>query len=201
MRKQAAGFSLIELMAVVVIVGVLAALTMPASLDVLRGNKLERAGEQLSQAIARARMRASADNDRVFLLFLPIRETEMGQDGYGSYLLARPLPDEEWKALEAVEELPEGCLLAEDADLTGLDELGELTIQSKWGKVPANTAVKYLIFRPDGSTTLPPSSEDDNNAWYLTLVEERFATSTELPPNYAIVQFDPISGATSIHRP
>jgi prepilin-type N-terminal cleavage/methylation domain-containing protein len=64
------GFSLIELLVVLVIVGMLAVFTLPAIKNVRQGNALVSAGRQLVDDLARARNRAIADQTTVYFVFI-----------------------------------------------------------------------------------------------------------------------------------
>ena len=60
-RKRSSGFTLVELMIVVAIIGILAAVAIPAFLDYMKRSKATEAGEQLN-AIGKVEKRAYGDN-------------------------------------------------------------------------------------------------------------------------------------------
>lgn len=65
------GFSLIELLVVLVIMGMLAVFTLPAMKNMRQSNALVSAGRQLVDDLARARNRAIADQTTVYVVFVP----------------------------------------------------------------------------------------------------------------------------------
>lgn len=68
-RRRA--FTLIELIVVLVIVGMLAAISLPALKGVRQNNVMVAAGRQLVDHLGFARARAIADNTTVYMVFLP----------------------------------------------------------------------------------------------------------------------------------
>lgn len=69
-ESKRAGFSLIELIMVLVIIGMLAVLTLPAIKNVRQSNALVSAGRQLVDDLGRARARAIADQTTVYVVFI-----------------------------------------------------------------------------------------------------------------------------------
>lgn len=69
LRRSA--FSLIELLVVLVIIGMLAVLTLPAMKNIRQSNALVSAGRQLVDDLARARARAITEQTTVYVVFIP----------------------------------------------------------------------------------------------------------------------------------
>jgi len=193
-------FSLIELLAVIAIIGVLAALALPSTVSMLQGSKIDRAANQLAQAFSNARLRAITDNERVMLAFFELEDAN-GNLEFNAHQLVKRLGDGVIAPIGAIERFPTSVVLSQDAELSSLDEISEFTTANDLGVVPEGSVGRFIVFRPDGSTSLPLRSNDPNYVWFLTLVDEKFADSSELPSNYAVVQFDPIVGSTKIYRP
>ncbi len=66
-----AAFTIIELMVVIAIIGVLAAITLPAIRGMTKSNSMIAANRQLLDDIAYARQRAIADHTTVYMIFVP----------------------------------------------------------------------------------------------------------------------------------
>jgi prepilin-type N-terminal cleavage/methylation domain-containing protein len=66
-----AAFTIIELMVVIAIIGVLAAITLPAIRGMTKSNAMIAANRQLLDDMAYARQRAIADHTTVYVVFVP----------------------------------------------------------------------------------------------------------------------------------
>lgn len=67
--RKKSGFTLIELMVVIVIIIIMAGIAIPTVLDFMRSRRLKGAGNQIQAACMRARSRAIAQRERQYLIF------------------------------------------------------------------------------------------------------------------------------------
>ncbi len=70
-RSGRAAFTLIELLIVLVIIGMLAAISLPALKNIRQSNALVSAGRQLVQDLSNARARAIGEQTTVYVVFIP----------------------------------------------------------------------------------------------------------------------------------
>ena len=204
MRARRA-FSLIELLVVIAIIGVMSALVVPAMSSVLRGNEMNRAEQMVQQQLASARQTAIARNRRVEVRFYKFdNPDEIGTTqtfcGLQSFLIddtgaATPIGRlTKLPATVLMNETPANSTLLQVPNKTwtaGTDP--QITLPG----VGTSYTAKAFQFRPDGSTSLSPASNS-----FLTLhAATAGATASSLPPNFATIQIDPVSGAVRTYRP
>ena len=198
-------FSLIELLVVIAIIGVMSALVVPAMSSVLRGNEMNRAEQMVQQQLASARQTAIARNRRVEVRFYKFdNPDEIGTTqtfcGLQSFLIddtgaATPIGRlTKLPATVLMNETPANSTLLQVPNKTwtaGTDP--QITLPG----VGTSYTAKAFQFRPDGSTSLSPASNS-----FLTLhAATAGATASSLPPNFATIQIDPVSGAVRTYRP
>ena len=80
-RDRQAGFSLLELMTVIIIVMIMLAMAIPLLLRAIEGYQMEGAARNVASLIARARYEAQRRNQRVCVAFIP-SPTQPGQTDY-----------------------------------------------------------------------------------------------------------------------
>ena len=171
-KKSSYGFSLIEMMIVVVVIAFLLAMTAPTMFSNMRASELSTQGDLLKNRLSLAQQTALSSNSDVEIRFFKYADTSN----------AEVLPRFRGFRFYQYNELGKLVPVSELFNLTGSvmisDEKTYSTIISEMPEkdLPPNDLVQfsigvkevdYVAFRylPDGSTTLPKTGE----TWFLTL--------------------------------
>jgi uncharacterized protein (TIGR02596 family) len=190
---KTSAFSLIELLLVIAILALLAAVTLPAVGSITQANAIGRAGQTLGDVMILARQEAVAKSRDVEVRIIDVPDPMW--PGYRAVQLW--ISDEAGTTntpLGKIQKLPEAVviasnvlspLLAADTSVSGTTNFGALG------------SCAYKGFRVRSSGSLPPAITTSNN--FLTI---QLARDTEIPPkNFYAVRVNPITGRVSIHRP
>jgi uncharacterized protein (TIGR02596 family) len=204
-------FSLIELLAVVAVIGIIAALVVPSFNSITRAQALTTGASALIDELASARQAALAQN-RVVEVRIYKRTEEPGiNDGSVPQFRAfgTVIYDEEvrnWHPLTAIRPLPPRIIVLGNKEFSTLMHPYSKLIPSRVlkeqdlpeGKVP----FQVIRFRPTGGTDLSPAGAPDDDKWFLTVASENDKPSDGKPGyNYVTVMLDPVSGRARIFRP
>lgn len=178
------GFSLIELLAVVAVLGILLVLVTPAFNSIATSSSITQATNLISGQIELARQLAAVRNRTIELRFL--KKTD---EPFSALQLWWPSLDQ---PAEKPVVLPQGILLNESLS-PWLATMGNGTVP-----VGAWKEATYRSFsiRPSGALVSPPAAADRKNL-YLTISAREEAT----PSNYATIQVNPDTSRPILYRP
>jgi uncharacterized protein (TIGR02596 family) len=211
-RPGPAAFSLIEMLVVMVIMGILLFLTVPASISLQQSSNLSLAGQAVTDEIAVAREIAAATNRVVEVRFLsPSKWAALASPNYTGFHaiqlwstneVAVPVP------VDRLLTLPDSVEISSNSTLSPL-----LSTPVAAAKVTTSTGT-YVSFyiRPAGNVvvggTAPGTTDNtEDNAgtrapsYYFTILPVRYDTSGNPPGNYITIQLNPDTGRTQGYRP
>ena len=219
-------FSLLELLAVIFIIGIIAVFVTPAVATILKGSQISQAEQIITDQFKLARQEALIRNHNVQLRLIRFGDPEMpgekAADPATGYV----------RAIQLMEVLDNGAVvpiypaallpqtvivdrgtlstLVNDSSLSTPVKAKQNTSTDGTGKIsggdPAlpkgidwNYDFVSFRFRPDGSTTLNSTS---GTIWCITLRNFNDNPSAgTLPANFVTLQLDPVSGTVRIFRP
>lgn len=216
-----AGFSLIELLAVIVIIGIMMAAAAPGMFAVIRATKLTSAGDTILSRVAQAQQLAQTMSSPVELRFYAYKPGD--QPGAEEAIRAIQLVDPESKsvvggvttvkskALSEMFVLPAGIVVATSSKLAPLTESKIGAAGDFFASAP-DAKYSALHFYPDGSfkklTALPKDTTGGTGAVspalidsFLTLVADGDMDGDSAPKNFFCIQLDPYTSKARLYRP
>lgn len=206
--RRGRAFTLIELLAVIAVIGLITATTVPMLFSTMKANRLSAAGEELVNRISLAQQMAVSRNHEIELRFYHYSDPEDGasKDHYRAMLIAQPAPDPnapgnvETIVLSDMSYMRNGIVIANDKDLSQILTEGsrEDTADADRRIRNATASYKTIRFFPDGSCDVTLVT----NKAYLTVVEERdFEREGGIPKNFFAVQVDHYTSRATTYRP
>ncbi|MEI6337620.1 MAG: Verru_Chthon cassette protein D [Verrucomicrobiota bacterium] len=205
-----AAFTLIELLVVMAIIGIMAALIVPAFTGILGGSRLSMATENVLGAFASARQLATAKNREIEVRLLVFKnpDSPSSSSQIRGIQLAQVEESGLLKNIEKPRIFPAGIICGNSAAMSSLAS----------GTIPPTTAtngdpsisgvgINYTYYRfrvrPDGSFNLSNLGLPNTvTNYYLTLYSENFQPSGNTPPaNFATIQIEPATGDATLYRP
>ncbi len=208
-------FSLLEMIVVVAIIGLLAALILPAFTNVFRAQSLTGAGASVVDELALARQTALAQNRVVEVRFYKRRENlKLPADAASNPERVRAfrsiIYDEQvrnYRPLTNLQAFPPNIVALEEREFsTLLYPFPDTAPPRAWSDetLPEDGPVKYqfIRFKPGGGTDLAPGGTSDQDQWFLTVKYANEPVVGNQPArNYLTATLDPISGRVRIYRP
>jgi len=214
--RSVGAFTLIEMLVVVAIIALIVAAMAPLVFGSLAASRLSAAGEIMAAQISFARQRAVSANEEIEVRFYSYDDPEaagnqaninaMGiyrttLEATGGVTNPDPVP------ISEVYYLPTGVVVSGAQVMSRLLAKAESEIDSKRHIQKAQATYKAFRFLPDGSTNILQilGAEEGETQFYaqsyLSLVEDRFADSPEVPKNFFAIQIDPSTGRVTSYRP
>lgn len=207
LRPQIApfGFSLVELLAVVGIIGVLMAFSVMAFNHVVSGSSLTMASKTVQETLLAARQLAITKNRPVETRIYSFKDpAHGGKEGFYAMQYFLQLKPKEmaagqtdtYKPWSKVDFLPSAVVLNADKKYSSLFGLA-LNAPLDNRTIPrVGTTYQYIsiVFNPDGSVNL-----DQTLKWFVTVNN---SNDLQTPPkNFVTLQLDPATGQVRTYRP
>lgn len=190
------GFSLVELLVVMAVLGVLVVIATPALHSISQGNSVTRAGQDLADSLILSHDEAITRNRKVTIRFIKKTDSNGGGLRYRA-IQAWVIKDDAGNLapLTRVISFPAAVVVAESPTLSPLiqappAQAGTMTISG----VPCD----YVAFTILANGSL--DSTISNQSSFLTLVQERDVSTTS-PVNFFSIFLSPITGEVSTFRP
>jgi len=189
--KNGSGFTLIEMLAVLALIGILAAVTIPAMTSVSVSMNVTRAGQLVNDQIALARQTAVARNRPTEVRFV----TDPVDPGFSSIQLWEyDASGDNPKAVRRLERLPDAVIIKNEMSPVLMEADAAQSGTANF-RALGNRPYKGIRFRANGrvDTSLPMAKT------YLTVVGRRDTAAK--PANYYTLQISPLTGRVSPLRP
>ena len=199
-NARAGAFSLLEMIVVVAIIILLFLLVAPVTSQALQASRLSTSAANLANELNGARMLAIRLNQPVEVHFLSYSDRQSPGSGVAyraCQMWVNGRPNAAVTRLETGVILstmksggePWSSILDAQANARGGDQALPAGFDIPSATTLTGARHAFFQFRPDGSTNLP-----GNQQWTVTVIPEKDASRTELPPNFSSIVIDPLNG-------
>ena len=192
------GFTLIEVLVVLMIIAVITAFTIPAMGPALKGSKLRQAADEVEALLAGSHQLSITENTPVEIRFFKYEDPESPGSAkmFRSYQSAQVITNpqdhkQDRYDLGEVKMLPAAFVIAEksysslvESEFLRRDEM----------EIPRSKSAEYVAFefRPNGSTNL---ATVDEKHWTLTIMRETDIESTlDVSTEFITLTLNPFNG-------
>jgi len=200
-HRQLAAFTLIEMIVVMTLIAMLVGIAAPFVASSMQASRLTAAGDAVLFRLSTAQQTAVSENRPVEFRIYFYKEGAT-QGGHACQLGYYDSVTGKSTAIEAPEYFGENSVvLLEDGNSPLFFKGAQTALTS--GNAEAspfkelNASYRRIVFYPNGSTNISLPLRDA----YITLVGSSSSASGQLPPNYYIVQIDPVTGRSKAYRP
>jgi len=214
--RRVGAFTLIEMLVVVAIIALIVAAMAPLVFGSLAASRLTAAGEIMAAQISFARQRAVSANEEIEVRFYSYDDPEAGGnqitinamgiykttlEATGGVANPEPIPVGE------IYYLPTGVVVGATQVMSRLLAKAQPELDSTKQILKAQATFRAFRFLPDGSTNILQilGAEEGETQFYaqsyLSLVEDRFNDSADVPKNFFAIQIDPSTGRVTSYRP
>jgi uncharacterized protein (TIGR02596 family) len=193
----ASGFTLIELMVVIAIMGVIFTLVVPVVSSILDSNSLTVAAQMAADQISLGRQIASARNRTVEVRIIMLPHPTGGGSDYSAIQLWVNNAANTMQPATRLARFPQAIAFSQNANFSKLLSSGSTGTITSAGSNEAYTSFQISpagVVSANGATLAMSDT-------YLAIVSSRFASNPSLPPNYALVQINPNTGTPKVYRP
>ena len=204
-RSMTSAFSVLELLIVMAIIVILMAVIAPRAGDIMKGNTITGAGDQVVALLNNARNAAVSQNQPVEVRIYKFRDPTLVGSAT-NYQALQPFVESStssvtWTPLQKMLPLPQGAYIDSGGTLSPLiasNALGVVSTPSfSIPRVATNYSYVCFHFRADGTTDLNP-----NQKWFMTIKSSLLPdNAVSLPPNYTMIQILPFGGDVKVYRP
>lgn len=196
------GFTLLELLVVITIIGLLMALATPFMVDTIAASRLTMAGSNLEQYLSLAQQEALTRNQPVEVRFF--RYDFEGQNQIRAYQIfvqeRRAIGEPSWEPMGNPEFFGDGDVVIAEGALSPMFAGGGQAVTSDMEPFSSKTEATYYAIRygADGSTQINQALAD---SYFTLILEKNLSASADPPPNFYTIQLDPVTGRTRSYRP